>query len=311
MTLSLQELAGKLAKNADGEPVSFNWTAPDGLVLSGDAWLPETWQDQTTETALPVLCLPGLSRNTRDFQEVANYLKQLGHPVFALDYRGRGKSAWDPDWNNYSLAVEAEDIDAAIEFLGLDRFAVLGTSRGGLHGLAMSYRYGADRMKAVIFNDIGPDVEMTGLKRIAGSLGHNMQHPALADIADKMASALGPQFPGFDDAHWQKLAGQLASRHDGRYVLDYDPQLARQLDNLEDATPMPDLWPLYDRLTDRPVLVLRGEHSDILSEATCQRMLDTHPNATVKTIEGQGHAPVLWEPETHEAIGKFLKDCAQ
>ncbi|MFC6655852.1 alpha/beta fold hydrolase [Roseibium salinum] len=224
----------------------FTWQSPDGLTLAGCEWSPQQGGATRTASAIPVLCLPGLSRNTRDFHDVAAYLQSAGHHVVALDYRGRGRSDWDPDWRNYTLAVEAADIDAAIAHLDLQRFAVLGTSRGGLHALAMADRYPADRMAAVILNDIGPQVEMEGLRRIAGTLGQQMTYGSREDLAAILRQFLGPQFPAFGMEDWLKLAGQLASEEDGRFVMDYDPALANQLAGLDDAAPLPDLWHLYE-----------------------------------------------------------------
>ncbi|MCK7611863.1 alpha/beta fold hydrolase [Roseibium sediminicola] len=282
----------------------FSWKSPDGLTLAGREW---PAAETGTGQAIPVLCLPGLSRNIRDFSEIACFLQARGHRVIALDYRGRGNSDWDSDWRNYALPVEEKDIAAAIETLGLDRFAVLGTSRGGLHALVMAHRYPADRMAAVIFNDVGPHIEMRAIHRIAATLGHHMKNASMDAVAGTLKRTLGHQFPSFEDADWLKLAGQLASERDGEVVMDYDPALAHQLASLDDATPAPDLWPLYDLLTDRPVLVLHGEHSDLLSTDTCRTMLERHPNAEVSTIPGQGHAPVLWESATHEKVAEFLK----
>lgn len=298
-------------RNTDTAPtppvVEFTWKSPDGLTLSGREWPAAKAASEGATPPVPVLCLPGLSRNTRDFNEIARFLQSRGHRVIALDYRGRGKSEWDPDWRNYALTVEDKDIDAAIEELNLDRFAVLGTSRGGLHALAMGLRYPASRMAAVIFNDIGPHIEMRAIHRIAATLGHHMKNDSHEEIADKLEHTLGYQFPGFVKADWLRLAHQLASERDGHVVMDYDPALAHQLASLDDATPTPDLWPLYEKLTDRPVLVLRGEHSDLLSADTCRRMMEKHPNAALKTVAGQGHAPVLWDGETHKTISEFLK----
>lgn len=304
MTSAPQEAPDRPGQGSVPNAVDFTWKSPDGLTLAGREWpVPH----DRSEQSIPVLCLPGLSRNTRDFNDVARFLQSSGHRVIALDYRGRGNSDWDSDWRNYALPVEEKDIDAAIETLGLDRFAVLGTSRGGLHALLLGLRYPADRMAAVIFNDVGPHIEMRAIHRIAATLGHNMKAASLEAVAGNLKRTIGSQFPSFGDRDWLKLAGQLASKRDGQVVMDYDPALAHQLASLDDAAPAPDLWPLYDKLTDRPVLILRGQHSDLLSLDTCKRMLNEHPNAAVRTIPGQGHAPVLWDTETHEAIAGFLE----
>jgi len=286
----------------------FTWQSPDGLMLCGREWpLPKDGAGREV-AGFPVLCLTGLSRNTRDFNDIAEFLQSAGHHVYALDYRGRGQSDWDPDWRNYALTVEEKDIDAAIDQLGLKRFAVIGTSRGGLHALAMAQRYPPERMAGVIFNDVGPHIEMRAIHRIAASLGHSMKHESRDAAAGMLENRLAGQFPAFGPEDWQKLASQLASEQDGEFVMDYDPALAHQLASQDDAAPVPDLWHLYEKLTDRPVLILRGEHSDLLSVDTCQRMLDMHPNAHLETVSGQGHAPVLWEKKTQERIAAFLKE---
>jgi pimeloyl-ACP methyl ester carboxylesterase len=290
------------------DPIAFTWTTPDGLTLAGKHWAPKNVEVQPVETSIPVLCLPGLSRNTRDFHEIASFLQSAGHNVYALDYRGRGKSDWDENWKNYSLTVEADDIDAAIDQLEIERFVLLGTSRGGLHALAMANRFPVDRMAAVILNDVGPHIERTAIQRIAASIGQNMKFSSLERVAEHQRKTIGPQFPAFVEYDWYKLAEQLATSHENQTVLDYDPNLSHLFDDLDEDTPLPDLWPFYEKLTDRPVLVLRGEHSDLLSAATSQRMLELHSKALMKTIPGQGHAPVLWEPETHDFIENFLKN---
>ncbi|MES0879453.1 alpha/beta fold hydrolase [Roseibium sp. SCP14] len=301
-----EALTGSEASNLP-EDFKFNWKSPDGLTLAGRIWPPKVAVPEGNSRPIPVLCLPGLSRNTRDFNDIARYLQTRGHKVIALDYRGRGESDWDPDWRNYALPIEEKDIDTAIEQLDLERFALLGTSRGGLHALIMASKYSAERMAAVIFNDVGPHIEMRAIHRIAATLGRSMSNKSLEDVSANLERTLGHQFPAFKHNHWMKLAGQLASEREGMFVMDYDPALAHQLASLDDATPLPDLWHLYDRVEDRPVLIIHGEQSDLLSPETCQRMVNTHPNASLKTIAGQGHAPVLWEPETHEAIARFLK----
>jgi pimeloyl-ACP methyl ester carboxylesterase len=293
---------------AVSDGTGFTWQSPDGLTLAGREWTSPDAAGQEAGARIPVLCLPGLSRNTRDFNAIASFLRSRGHRVIALDYRGRGRSDWDSDWRNYALPVEEKDIDAAIEHLALDRFALFGTSRGGLHALAMSARYPSSRMAAVIFNDIGPHIEMRAIHRIAATLGHHMKAGSLDEIAGNLQHTLGNQFPSFGDADWRRLAGQLATERDGHAVMDYDPALARQLASIDDAAPVADLWHLYDNLADRPVLVLHGEHSDLLSSDTCRKMLEKHPDAELRTIPGQGHAPVLWDLETHEQIASFLKN---
>ncbi|TYC63530.1 alpha/beta hydrolase [Rhodobacterales bacterium] len=293
---------------ASGLPAcrEFTWKSHDGLTLSGCSWLPGNVN--AAEENIPVLCLPGLSRNVRDFKDIAAFLQHRGHCVHALDYRGRGKSDWDQDWSNYSIPVEARDIDAAIDMLGLKRFVLLGTSRGGLHALTMAEKYPKSRMAGVIFNDIGPHIEMPAIHRITESIGRDMELGSDEDAArNELARRLGPQFPEFGPDDWDKLVRQLASHRDGTLVLDYDPAIAHQFAALAESSSAPELWNEFQNLTDRPVLVLRGEHSDLLSPETCRRMLEMHSGADLQMVAGQGHAPVLWDSETQEVIARFLR----
>lgn len=281
---------------------SFTWRSEDGLTLAGVHWPVSPHSNQ-----LPVLCLPGLSRNTRDFDAIAQHLQQNGVPVYALDYRGRGRSDWDTNWENYTIAVEGTDIDAAISHLQLERFALLGTSRGGLHAMAMAHRYDKTQMPAVILNDIGPDIPLTSLLRIRDSIGHKMMFESWDHLTHHLKTGLGTQFPALDQADWIRFAHQLASEEDGHVVLDYDPALRHQLDGLEDHNIFPNLWPVFDGLKDRRLLILRGQHSDLLSEETLAQMIERHPRTGSLIVPAEGHAPLLWGGPSQQAILHFLR----
>ncbi|WP_417684314.1 alpha/beta fold hydrolase [Roseibium sp.] len=282
-----------------GEP--FNYNSVDGLNLAGRRWRGRNLEDDR----VPVLCLTGLSRNTKDFQAVASFLSAHGHEVIALDYRGRGESDWDPNWENYSLPVEASDIDAAVEHLDLQRFAVLGTSRGGLHAMTMAGRLGADQLAGIILNDIGPKIEASGIQRLATSIGKTMLFRDAADCAEKLAAGLRNQFPSLGPTDWLRFASQLGATSLAGFQLEYDPALANTIAAMDDGAPLPDLWPLFETLEDIPLLILRGEHSDILSKETADEMVARHPRAVLHSVEGEGHAPLLWDRATQERIGSF------
>lgn len=282
---------------------TFTWTSRDGLTLSGREWRPE---GNALSRHPTILCLTGLSRNTRDFNDIADFLQKKGYHIVALDYRGRGESAWDPEWHNYAIPIEGHDIDDAIAFLGLERFAILGTSRGGLHAMAMAHRYDADRMVGVILNDVGPHIEMKAIHRIAASLGKEMEYPSFDALADQLEHSLGPQFSSFSKQDWLKLSHQLASPRGESCVIDYDPALAHTLIGQDDAAPVPDIWHLFEALEKVPLLIIHGELSDLLSRETCDKMLATHPDAKLVTVRGQGHAPVLWDQQTQQEVAGFL-----
>ncbi|WP_150523605.1 alpha/beta fold hydrolase [Roseibium sediminis] len=280
----------------------FTWLSPDGLTLAGVRWSPQGSVGKKT----PVLCLPGLSRNTRDFGAIAGFLTKQGHEVIALDYRGRGASEWSPDWQTYTLPQEAADIDLAISEQNLDQFVLLGTSRGGLHAMAMAQRYPADRMIGVILNDIGPEIPLASLLRIRDSIGLKMAFAGWQELTIHLRTGLGDQFPALTECDWLRFARQLATETDGNVTLDYDPQLRRQLDGLEDGDAFPDLWPLYDGLFNIPVLILRGERSDLLSTGTSKAMIQRHNRSDLIVIPAEGHAPLLWDPISQQAILQFL-----
>lgn len=288
------------------EPELVRFTAPDGLSLAARVWHPASHGSG----AVPLVCLAGLSRNWRDFSDIAAFLAIQGRKVVAFDYRGRGDSAHDPDWHNYAIPVEGHDIDAGLTALQLDRFAVLGTSRGGLHAMAMAHRYGRHRMSAVVLNDVGPRIELTAILRIAATLGKGMRHVSYEDLAIRLRSQSQDQFPLLDDNGWTKLAQQMARPDAGGVVLDYDPALALTLSALDDATPWPDQWPLFEALTDRPVLALRGSRSDLLSQETLTQMAARHPQMQTMIIDGEGHAPLLWDKPSQTRIAEFLTEFA-
>ncbi|NBN62555.1 alpha/beta fold hydrolase [Pannonibacter tanglangensis] len=288
--------------SGSAELVRFH--GPDGLGLAARLWHP----DRPDAGRLPLLCLPGLSRNWRDFRDIAAVLAGRGRLVVALDYRGRGDSDHDAEWHNYAIPVEAHDVDAGIARLGLGRFAVLGTSRGGLHAMAMAHRYPAERMRGVILNDVGPRIELRSILRIAASLGRHMQHPSFEALADLLKSQMADQFPKLDRDGWQRLARQLGRQTDEAVRLDYDPALALTLAALDDATPWPDQWPLFMGLADRPVLAIRGARSDLLAAETLALMAERHPQLQSMIIDDEGHAPLLWDQASQDRIEIFLND---
>lgn len=288
------------------EPELLRFSGPDGLKLGARIWHPAS----PSANALPLLCLPGLSRNWRDFRDIAARLARKGRKVIAFDYRGRGDSDRDPEWRNYAIPVEAHDIDAGLAWLQLDRFAVLGTSRGGIHAMAMAHRLPADRMRAVILNDVGPRIELKSILRIAATLGKSMQHGSLEELASLLKTQTQDQFPALTMPDWVRLAAQLARTGRDGVRLDYDPALALTLAALDDATPWPDQWPLFMGLADRPVLTLRGARSDLLSEETLALMAERHPQFQSMTIDNEGHAPLLWDQPSQDRISAFLQEFA-
>lgn len=256
--------------------------------------------------ARPVLCLAGLTRNSRDFHDAALALSQHGatpRTVWTLDIRGRGASDFDPNWRNYAVPVELLDVIDVMTALELHGVAVIGTSRGGLIATLMA-AVQPSLVGALVLNDIGPVIETDGLIRIAGYVGRVPLPGSWGDAA-KMAQSLNErQFPNVPDHVWADVARAWYNEKNGRPSPGYDPNLSKALSVLDG--PMPELWPQFEALKRIPVLVLRGENSDILSAATVEEMRRRHPNLTALTVAGQGHAPLLKDAASVDAIRSFL-----
>jgi pimeloyl-ACP methyl ester carboxylesterase len=253
----------------------------------------------------PVLCLPGLTRNSRDFHDLALALATPGpegRNVYTLDYRGRGRSQYDPNWRNYSILIELHDVLDFMIVKGLRHAAVIGTSRGGILAMLMAVIRPASVGVAVL-NDIGPVIEPDGLTRIAAYVG---QAPLPADWteATRLVRDINQrQFPAVPETQWAELARQYFNDDNGLPSPAYDPALARGLAQLK---AIPELWPQFLALAAVPTLVLRGEHSDILSPATLEEMCRRHPRLVAVTVSGEGHAPLLKDHASIASIADFL-----
>ncbi|MXN67265.1 alpha/beta fold hydrolase [Stappia sp. GBMRC 2046] len=276
------------------------WQGKDGLKLRARDWT-ATREQQT------VLCLAGLSRNSRDFDRLAAFLNAHGLRVIAMDYRGRGRSDHDPQ-QDYELASESEDIRLGLDALGIDNFSIVGTSRGGIHAMVLAATL-AERVEGVVLNDIGPKVEYQGLARIAGIVGRNMQEPSWEAAAARLKQAYESSFTSMSDDDWRAFASQLYREADDGVRLDYDPALAVALEDLTPDT-VPDLWPLFNSLPEIPLLMIQGENSDILTRRTVEEARRARPGMKTLTVTGEGHAPLLWDTATQHEILSFLKQRA-
>jgi pimeloyl-ACP methyl ester carboxylesterase len=257
----------------------------------------------------PLLCLAGLSRNSRDFHRLAVALSGAGETardVYALDSRGRGLSQHDRDWKNYSLLVELNDALDFMTMKNLHGAAVLGTSRGGLIAMMMAVLR-PTAMAAAILNDIGPVIEHDGLSRIAAYIGR-VPVPADWKDATRIVHEMNQrQFPAVSMEDWAEQARAWFNDDNGLPAIAYDPNIAKGM-SLSDA-PIPELWPQFEALALVPVLAIRGENSDILSAKTLDEMRARHPRIDTFTVRGQGHAPLLRDGPTLSAIQAFLQRC--
>jgi pimeloyl-ACP methyl ester carboxylesterase len=250
-----------------------------------------------------VLCLHGLMRNSRDFEELAPRLAQRCR-VIVPDVRGRGLSARDPDFNNYQIPVYLRDAQALLAGLGAARVTVIGTSMGGLMGMLLAVMQPALVVRLVL-NDIGPEVDPAGLERIRGYAGKSAPVRSWEEAVAQVRSTYGEAWPDLSDARWDKITRlSFRANAQGLPEEDADPRIAGPLRNTSAAAP--DLWPLWGTLARLPVLVIRGAQSDILSAATLARMQRTKPDLKVLSVANRGHAPLLDEPECLAAIDEFL-----
>ncbi len=260
----------------------------------------------TGRHARPALCLPGLTRNGRDFHELAVALSKRSNTprtVYTLDYRGRGLSDFDPDWRNYALQIELLDVIDFITLTGLHDAALIGTSRGGLITMLLASAQ-PTAIGAVVLNDIGPVIEHEGMARISGYVGRVPLPISWPDAARMMRELNRRHFPEISDTVWEDVARQWYNDKNGKPAPGYDSNLGNALSVLDG--PLPALWPQFEALKRIPLMVVRGENSDILTAATVDEMRRRHPAMATVTVANQGHAPLLKDPSTIEAIRHFL-----
>ncbi len=260
------------------------------------------------ETGAPVICLHGLTRNSRDFEIIAPRIAALGRRVIVPDMRGRGQSANDPDPAHYVPAVYAQDVVKLMNDLDVPKAVFIGTSMGGLITLVIAAT-APDRIAASVLNDVGPQVNTSGLTRIASYVGNVQPVATLQEAAAAVRSTNGSAFPDKldDDAFWLAFARRtFRARDDNQFELDYDPHIALAFADFDPEAPAPDLMPYFEALAKKPVLSVRGEHSDILTAEGAERMRGASNRVEVITVQGRGHAPALDEPDAWDAILDFL-----
>lgn len=283
------------------EPTSVFITAADGLKLHARCY-------GEPNDALPVVCLPGLTRTAADFDVLGPALAgDPDHPrrVIALDYRGRGRSDYDPNPGNYSLPVELADLVAVTQSLEASPAIYIGTSRGGILTMLLASLQPAAIAGAVL-NDIGPVIEPQGLMRIRSYVGKLPEPKSFDEAADLLRDLFSTQFPRLGRDHWLAEARRTFRQENGRLVPTYDVQIAKALDALDLEQPIPPLWNEFEALARVPVMVIRGANSDILSASTVAAMRKLHPSVEMIEVPDQGHAPPLTEPDLIARIVSFV-----
>lgn len=256
----------------------------------------------------PILCLPGLTRNGRDFHGIAAMLAahpSHPRPVYCLDYRGRGRSQWDQDWRNYSAYVELLDVASFLTLEDLSDIAILGTSRGGIIAMLLAVMR-PQAIGCAVLNDIGPVIETSGLARIMGYAGKIPVPRDWGEAVQIVRDMNKRHFTALDDAGWDTLARQLFNEADSKPAASYDPNVGKALSEVDIARPVPDMWEHFESLRQKPLMILRGENSDLLSAATVQEMQARHPNLTPVLIRNEGHAPLLLDRFSQRLIADFL-----
>ena len=288
------------------KPAARTWTSLDGLALAA-----LDYAACDGPARIPVVCLHGLTRNAKDFEVVAPHIAAQGRRVLALDVRGRGNSAWDPNPLNYNPATYAGDVIALFEQAGIARAIFIGTSMGGLITMTLA-ALRPDMICGAVLNDVGPEVGAAGLARIGGYVGGAPDVSSWAEAAAYARKTNGEALPGLTDADWDRFARRIFRQTEAGFVLDYDPAISEVFKIAPTAAPAAaavDLWPLFGALaTARPILLVRGETSDILEADTAERMSLAAPHMTRVDIPGVGHAPTLEEPQALAALDAFLSD---
>lgn len=284
------------ALTEDGYADRF-WTSRDGLRLH--------FRDYPGRADRPpLICLPGLTRNARDFSHVAARLAGDWR-VLCLDLRGRGDSAYAKDSATYNPLQYADDLAMLLEQEEFARFVAFGTSLGGLITMIAALT-GPERLAGVLLNDVGPEIAPEGLARIRGYVGQGRSFPTWMHAARLLEEANGPVFPDYEIADWLAMAKRcMVVGSNGRIVFDYDMKIADPFSEPGGEAGV-DLWPAFAALAGRPALLLRGALSDLLSAETHGKMAAMLGDSEAVTVPRVGHAPMLDEPAAVAAIDRLL-----
>jgi pimeloyl-ACP methyl ester carboxylesterase len=262
-------------------------------------------RDQSIAEPQTILCMHGLTRNSADFAGLASYLSQH-YRVLSVDNRGRGRSDYDSTIANYTPVTYVQDMFKLLDELGVEQVILCGTSMGGL----MSFIMGAmqpDRIRGMIINDIGPEVDQAGLDRIKGYVGKVKAVSTWSEAIAQAKEINGIAFPDFSDEEWEDFARGIYRDEEGVPVLAYDPAISQPMSDDESGAVPPDLWPLFEEIVAIPMLVIRGETSDILAPSCVTSMREKKPDLQFAEIPHRGHAPTLNEPASRLTIDSFLQ----
>ena len=279
------------------EHEEIHWVSHDGLRLYARVY------EGPRSDAPTVLCLHGLTRNSRDFEDLAPHLARR-YRVIVPDLRGRGFSARDPQLQNYQPTVYVQDILALFDATAVSRAAVIGTSLGGMLAMMLGFSHAA-RIAGIVLNDVGPEIDPAGIERIKGYAGRLPPAQNWSEAEAQTKAVFGDAWPGLAPSRWASLARRGYRQNTaGMVELDADPNIGEALRAAPAAAL--DLWPLWKALREVPTLAIRGERSDILSAATFARMKSETPGLAQLEVANRGHVPLLDEPECVLALDAFL-----
>lgn len=285
------------------------WTTSDGLTLRGRLYEPDTPPNtRLGQQSHPIVCLPGLTRNSKDFHDFAIAASKQGYRVITMDSRGRGISDYAENWQSYTILQEMQDVLAGLIAFDITRASFVGTSRGGLITMLLG-TVQPDLIATAVLNDVGPKIERDGLLAIKTYLQHRKTLPSNWAEARKMVKTAGQAtFPVIPDDEWDIFArASFRATDAGHLRPDYDENLLNTLNALDEETDIPELWPQFEALAHSPVLVMRGALSSLLSEDTVREMTERHPRCQTVTIPQQGHAPLLTSSGTIKPILEFIR----
>lgn len=274
------------------------WWSKDGLRLhyrdypAGDG------------AGLPIICIPGLTRNVRDFAAVADRLAGR-HRLILVELRGRGESGYAKDPMTYVPLTYLQDMQALLDQLALDRYILFGTSLGGILSMLIAATH-IGPVAGVLLNDVGPALDPAGLARIRTYVGKSTSYPTWLHAARALADGQAIAYPDYSLEQWLDMAKRLCRLTPaGRIVYDYDMAIAEPF-KMPGGEAGVDLWPALAAIAAVPSLLVRGELSDILSAATADRMVAELPLLERIDLPRIGHAPTLFEPESEAAIDRLL-----
>lgn len=283
--------------------MDIRYTSKDGLTLFAKSY-------GDPNAPLTALCMHGLTRNHKDFEPMIERLLADGLNVrfIAVDVRGRCQSDTDSNLENYTPAVYAGDMVTLLDHLNIDKVVLVGTSMGGLMSMVLMTMI-PQRVLGVAMNDIGPELDPRGLDRISGYVGGNTTQPDWDAAGKAVASVQSVAFPDYSHDYWVAFAKRTYRQNsDGTLVLDYDPAIGR---TVKDVRPTPEtnaaMWQLFDAMKAAPLLLFRGELTDLLPAAVAEKMIETHGNAKLVTVPRVGHAPLLDEDEVASSLTTFFK----